>query len=75
MSRATFDTRVTDAPSRIGRLDSLWQAALSMPMHGAACGCGVAMSPRLDAATLELDLLDYVEHKHGLARTPAWSAE
>jgi hypothetical protein len=50
----------------------LWQAALSRPVHNAACGCAVPAAVRLDARTLELDLLDYVEERHALHAMPAW---
>jgi hypothetical protein len=50
----------------------LWQAALSRPVHNPACGCAVPAAVRLDARTLELDLLDYVEERHALHSIPAW---
>lgn len=55
-------------------LAGLWRAALARPMHSPACGCAVPSAVHLDPLTLELDLLDYVEHKHGLAALPAWRA-
>jgi hypothetical protein len=50
----------------------LWQAALSRPVHSPACGCAVPAAVRLDARTLELDLLDHVEERHALHLIPAW---
>lgn len=53
-------------------LKSLWQSALSRPLHNTACGCSVPSAGFLKAGDLELDLLDYVEEKHQLQNNVAW---
>jgi len=53
-------------------LHELWQAAISRPMHSPSCGCAVPSAVRIDPVTMELDLLDYAEHKRGLDKLPAW---
>lgn len=53
-------------------LKSLWQSALSRPLHNTSCGCSVPSAGFLKAGDLELDLLDYAEDKHQLHNFVAW---
>ena len=60
---------------RIGHdISSLWQAAMSRPMHSPACGCAVPSAIRLDPSHVELDILDYVEDRHQLDGNLDWVA-
>jgi hypothetical protein len=59
----------TDA---LALLKPLWRLALSQPMHSPGCSCAAPAAIHLDPGTLELDLLDYLEDKHGLGEHPAW---
>ena len=53
-------------------LKSLWQNALSRPLHNTNCGCSVPSAGFLKAEDFELDLLDYVEEKFQLQNNIAW---
>ena len=53
-------------------LKSLWNNALSRPLHNTSCGCSVPTAGFLKAGDLELDLLDYAEEKHQLQNIEAW---
>ena len=63
---------ITNAGWVTPALADLWREAISRPMHSPACGCAVPSSIRLDAGHVELDILDYVEDKHDLARYAGW---
>ncbi len=56
----------------LNQFRSVWQSALARPIHSANCGCSVPSAGFLNAENLELDLLDYVEDKHGLQSNAAW---
>jgi hypothetical protein len=54
-------------------LHSLWRIALTRPLHNVSCGCFLPSAIKIDALSLELDLIDYVELKHSLGQVSKWS--